>query len=171
MSHDLLAHLLSRLEHGATRDIGCARRIGAGVEGSEISVTAVNKDLVERHTQRLGSDLGQDGIRASAQVSRADKQIETAVVIQLDGRGPHIKTSNACAVHADGKANAALDMRALRVILPGWIVAALPSDRLLPAATHSSSPFDRTIWAKPSRPSPIASASGRFWPTLPSCDV
>ena len=127
---DLPGHLLRGLQHRAAGDVGGAGGVGPGVEGGEVRVAAVDQDLFQLHAQGLRRDLGQDRVRSSAQVRGPHQQVEAAVVVHLDAGRAHVQPGDARAVHADGQAHPPADVGALRVLLPGGILAALPADGL-----------------------------------------
>ena len=78
---NLLPHLFGRFEHRAAADIGSAAGIGAGVKGGQVGIGRVDDDVFQRDAQRLGCDLGQDGIRTGSQIGSADGEVKAAIVV------------------------------------------------------------------------------------------
>ena len=88
----LAPQLAGRVDAGVAQHEGDARRIGAQVHRGEIGVAGEHADVLERHAQLLGGDVGHHGVaalpdlRGPAQHRHASRPVH----LQLDRRLRHL---------------------------------------------------------------------------------
>ncbi len=106
-------HFLEQVLGGSpcslTTQVGSAGGIGSRVEGRVVCVRHCQDDIAHRDMERLGNDLGKDGICPSPQICRAAIKIHGAVIIELHDRRGHINFRNRRALHENYHASATLD--------------------------------------------------------------
>ena len=129
--HHHVSGLLGCPFHGHARNVRRARGICAGVKGGHIGVGGVDQDVLERHAENLGGNLSENGVGAGAEVCRAKKQVERAVVVDLDAGGTHVETGDGASVHTERKSDTATDVWAILWVHPFGVHATLPGDRSL----------------------------------------
>src|SRR5579884_1458108 len=81
--------------------------ISGGIERREIGIRGVDDNVLDAHAQHFCRDLCQHGIGAGADISRADQQVEGAIVVELEAGPAHIQAGNGGTVHGERDANAA----------------------------------------------------------------
>ena len=99
--------LLGGLHHGHAGEVGARARIGAGVEGGHVGVHPVHHDAVEVAAERLGGELGEDGVAARAHVRGADGQRVEARLLEAQVNRGDIDAGDGGALHGQGDAQAA----------------------------------------------------------------
>ena len=118
----LLSYTFSSYLDAPSADIGGAGRIRTIVKYAGIGINGVHDDLLHTYTQRLCSDLSQDGVAALPDIGRPGHHIERAVFVELNGCSPQLKAGNATALHSCSHATSAADRFAIPPVK--WLMPA-----------------------------------------------
>ncbi len=108
--------------HGQAAEVGGAAGISPFIKGGEIGIGRVNNDVFYRDAQFFGGHLGQNGIRAGAQIGGADEHVERAVIVHFDGSGGHIQPCNGGAMDAHRQADAFAHLAGLMLVFFALLV-------------------------------------------------